>query len=172
LRTLVNPLLVGRFAGAESVAFVALAVRIAESMGTIRLAAGRIAIAALARVQEKREEFRITLQRAIYLQVITLGPLLCGFALFAPWIFRHIVGVRWTPSLAVYPFIAAAVLINSVYNVQASALFVMDRQAAVMRSYAAHVGLLSAGTVLLLPRLGMTGYGWAELLACTAYLLI
>jgi O-antigen/teichoic acid export membrane protein len=49
LRTLVNPLLVGRFAGAEAVAFVALAIRVAEALGAFRLAAGRIAIAALAR---------------------------------------------------------------------------------------------------------------------------
>jgi PST family polysaccharide transporter len=51
LRTLVNPLLVGRFAGTEAVAFVALAIRIAEALGTFRLAAGRMAIAALSRLQ-------------------------------------------------------------------------------------------------------------------------
>ena len=45
LRTLINPLLVARFAGAEAVAFVALAIRIAEALGTLRLAAGRMAIA-------------------------------------------------------------------------------------------------------------------------------
>src|SRR5262249_39326243 len=57
-RTLVNPMLVGRFAGAEAVAYVALALRIAESLGALRLAAGRIAIAVLARLQHKTEQFR------------------------------------------------------------------------------------------------------------------
>ncbi|HVO80424.1 MAG TPA: oligosaccharide flippase family protein [Terriglobales bacterium] len=172
LRTLVNPLLVGRFAGAEGVAFVGLAIRIAEALGSVRLAAGRLAIAALARLQDRREEFRRALQRALFLQVMTLGPLLGGFALVGPLVVRHVIGVRWMPSLAVFPFIAAGVLVNSIYNLQASALFVMGRQWLVMRSYLTHVLLLGAGTLLLLPRLGITAYGWAELLACAAYFMI
>jgi PST family polysaccharide transporter len=172
LRTLINPLLVGRFAGAEGVAYVALALRIAEALGTIRLAAGRMAIAALSRLQHQRAEFRTTLERAIGLQIITLGPLLCGFALAGPFAVRHVMGARWMPSLAVYPFVAAGVLANSVYNLQASALFVLGRQWTVMWSYMTHVALLSVGTHLLLPRLGIAGYGWAELLACVAYFLI
>lgn len=169
LRTLVNPLLVGKFAGAEGVAFVAFAIRTAEALGSIRLAAGRIAIAALARLQTNRERFRTALEQALFLQVITLGPLLCAFALAGSWGIRHFAGSRWMPSLIVYPFVAAGVLVNSVYNLQASALFVVGKQWLVMRSYSAHVVLLGAGTFFLLPRMGIAGYGWAELLACAAY---
>jgi len=172
LRGLVNPLLVGRFAGAEAVAFVGLAIRIAEALGTFRLAAGRIAIAALARLQARREDFRKGVEHALYLQVIILAPLLCGFALLGPSLLPHVVGARWLPSLTVYPFIAMGVLVNSVYNLQASALFVIGKQWVVMRSYAAHVAILVAVTLLLLPRLGIAGYGWAELLACVAYFVI
>lgn len=172
LRTLVNPLLVGRLVGAEGVAFVALAIRIAESLGTFRLAAGRIAIAALARLQANREEFRKTLERALYLQVVTLGPLLCSFALCGPWIVRHLLGGRWTPSLAIYPFTAAGVLVNSVYNLQASALFVIGKVRVVTEAYMAHVILLALTTAVLLPRLGIAGYGWGELIACFSYFAI
>jgi O-antigen/teichoic acid export membrane protein len=169
LRTLVNPLIVGRLMGAEGVAYVALAIRIAESLGSFRLAAGRMAIAALARLQDRRAEFRRALEQALFLQVVTLGPLLCAFALLGPYLVRHVIGVRWVPSLQVFPFAAAGVLVNSVYNLQASALFVVGKQWLVMRSYAAHVALLAATTVVLLPRLGLIGYGWAELVACSAY---
>ena len=172
LRTLVNPMLVGRLAGAEAVAFVALAIRIAEALGSIRLAAGRMAIAALARLQNKKQEFCRALERALYLQVITLGPLLCGFALLGPAIVPRVLGMRWTPSLALYPFVAAGVLVNSVYNLQASALFVVGKQWTVMQSYSAHVALLAATTLVLLPRFGLAGYGWAELIACGSYLTI
>ena len=172
LRTLVNPLLVGRFAGAEGVAFVALAIRIAEALGAIRLAAGRMAIAALARLQGRQEQFRKALERALYLQVITLGPLLCAFALLGPFILPHLVGTRWMPSLVIYPFVAAGVLVNSIYNLQASALFVVGKQWIVMHSYAAHVTLLAATTIVLIPRFGIVGYGWAELLACCSYFAI
>ena len=107
LRTLVNPLLVGRFAGADGVAFVALAIRIAEALGAFRLAAGRIAIAALARLQKRGEEFARALEQALYLQVVTLGPLLCLFAVSGPFVIHHLIGARWMPSLGIYPFIAA-----------------------------------------------------------------
>ncbi len=172
LRTLVSPLLVGRFAGVEAVAFVGLAIRIAEALGTFRLAAGRMAIAALSRLQNQHDQFCAALEQALFLQVITLGPLLCAFALLGPFVVRHLIGVRWMPSLVVYPFVAAGVLLNAVYNLQASALFVAGRPWIVMRSYLGHIALLSAGTLLLLPRLGIVGYGWAELLACGPYLLI
>jgi O-antigen/teichoic acid export membrane protein len=172
LRTLVNPLIVGRFVGAEGVAYVALAIRIAEALGSFRLAAGRMAIAALARLQDRRDEFRRTLEQALYLQVVTLGPLLCAFALLGRYIVQHVIGARWMPSMQIYPFAAAGVLVNSVYNLQASALFVVGKQWLVMRSYMAHVVLLATTTLILLPRLGLIGYGWAELVACSAYCLI
>jgi len=172
LRTLVNPLLVGRIAGPEAVAFVAFAIRIAESLGSVRLAAGRVTIASLSRLQQNMHEFRRMLERALQLQLITLGPLLCAVAILGPFLARHVLGVRWMPSLAVYPYIAAGVLVNSVYNLQASALFVVGRQWRVFQVYGVHVLILAIGTIILVPREGIVGYGWAELLACTAYLLM
>jgi len=172
LRTLVNPLIVGRIAGPEAVAFVAFAIRIAESLGSVRLAAGRVAIASLSRLQQSTLEFRGMLQRGLQLQLVTLGPLLCGVALFGPFLARHVLGTRWMPSLAVYPFIAAGVLVNSVYNLQASALFIMGRQWRVFQVYGVHVILLTVASLALVPRVGLIGYGWAELIACVAYLLL
>lgn len=172
LRGLVNPLLVGRFAGAEGVAFVALAVRIAEGLGTVRLAAGRLAVAALARLQDDQQRLQAALQRALHLQLLSLGPLLCGFALLGPVIVPRVLGVRWLPSLAVYPFVAAGVLVNSLYNLQGSALFVVGRPWVVTRCSLLHVALLAGATLFLLPRVGLAGYGWAELSACTAYIVI
>jgi O-antigen/teichoic acid export membrane protein len=172
LRTLVNPLIVGRFVGAEGVAYVALAIRIAESLGSFRLAAGRMAIAALARLQNHQEQFRQTLEQALYLQVVTLGPLLCAFAVLGRYVVQHLMGARWMAGMQIYPFAAAGVLVNSVYNLQASALFVVGKQWLVMLSYLTHVVLLGTTTVILLPRLGLIGYGWAELAACGAYCII
>jgi PST family polysaccharide transporter len=171
-RGLVNPLLVGRYGGPEAVAFVALALRITESLGAIRLAAGRMAIAALARLQRDRAEFCSMLEKALLLQLLVLGPLLCAFPFVGPYAVRHFLGVRWMPSLGVYPFVAMGVLVNSVYNLQASALFVLGHQYVVMRAYLAHVIVLGATAALLLPFQGIAGYGWAELLACGPYVLI
>lgn len=171
LRSLVNPLLVGRLVGAEGVAFVALAVRIGESLGFVRVAAGRLAIAGLSRLREEPARLRAALQNALELQVVVLGPLLCLFAVTGPYLVPRLFGQRWTPSLQVYPWVAAGVLINSVFNLQSSALFVLGEQWAVLRTYCVHVGLFGAGTLLLVAHFGLPGYGWADLLACVAYFL-
>jgi O-antigen/teichoic acid export membrane protein len=172
LRSLVNPLLVGRFAGAEGVAFVGLAIRLAEGLGFVRSAAGRLAIATLSRLQHDGRRFQSTLESAVKIQVVSLGPLLCGFALLAPLILPRMLGLRWMPSLRIYPFVAAGVLVNSVYNLQASAMYVAGQQRLVLRAYALHVSLLGAATLLLLPGFGIAGYGWAEVFACGGYALL
>lgn len=169
LRTLVNPLLVGRFIGAEGVAFVGLAIRIGEGLGFIRAAAGRLAIATLSRVREKSSELNYVLQRGLTLQILALGPLLCAFGLAGPFVIPRVLGSRWMPAMEIYPFIAAGVLVNALYNLQASALFVVGRQWIVLRGYIAQVSLLAIGTLILMPYLGLRGYGWAELVACAAY---
>jgi uncharacterized heparinase superfamily protein len=163
---------VGRFVGAEGVAYVAFAIRVAENLSFVRTAAGRLGVAALARLQHDQAKFQEALQRALQLQVLSLGPLLCGFALCGPWVVPRFLGERWLPAFQVYPFIAAGVLVNSVFNLQASALFVVGHQWAVVQAYASHVVLLAAATFFLLPQNGITGYGWAELLACAGYVFI
>ncbi len=172
LRNLVNPLLVGRLVGAEGVAFVALAVRFAEGLGFIRNAAGRLAIATLSRLQHDRQRFQSVLESALTFQLWSLGPLLCGFAVIAPLAIPRMLGSRWLVGLEIYPFVAAGVLVNSVYNLQASALYVAGRQWLVLRAYALHICLLAGGTLLLVPLRGIVGYGWAEIFACGGYALL
>jgi O-antigen/teichoic acid export membrane protein len=172
LRTLVNPLLVGRVLGVEAVAFVGLAIRLAEGLSFLRIAAGRISLAMLARLQQDAAAFRSTVQRTVQLQIAVLGPVLSLFGLVAPWVVPRIFGPRWVPALAVYPLVAAAVLANVVFGVEASALFVLCKQWKVTRAYSIHVTLLSLGACLLVPVFGIQGYGWAELVACAAYYLI
>jgi len=172
LRTVVNPLVVGRFAGAEGVAYVGLAIRIAEGLGFVRAAAGRLAIATLSRLRHDASKLRLVLERALEIQVFALGPLLCLFAAVAPVVVPRVLGSRWMPAMRVYPFLAAGVLINSLYNLQASALFVVGRQWSVFRAYILHVCILVVATVAFLPYFGLAGYGCAELAACGAYRIL
>jgi PST family polysaccharide transporter len=172
LRTLVNPLVVGRFAGAEGVAYVGLAIRIAEGLGFVRAAAGRLAIATLSRLRHDASKLRVALERALEIQVFALGPLLCLFAAAAPVVVPRVLGSRWMPAMRVYPFVAAGVLVNSLYNLQASALFVVGRQWTVLRGYMLHVCILIVASMALSPYFGLAGYGCAELAACGAYRIL
>jgi len=169
LRVLVNPLIVGHFAGPEGVAFVGLAIRIAESLGFLRAAAARLAIASLSRIQHDAELLRASLASALRGQLLFLGPLLALFAISSPLAIHRFLGDRWLPVQFIYPPVALAVLVNSIFNLQASALFVVGRQWLVWRAFTLHILLLSAAALFLVPRAGLVGYGIADVVACGAY---
>ena len=166
LRNLVNPLIVGRFLGTEAVAFVALAVRAVEGLGFVRTAVARVEIAALARLRDDPVSGGAMMQKGVRWQLFALGPAFCLLALLGPPFLPTLMGARWSSVLMVFPFVAAAALTNSIFLLEASALFVEGRQWAVTRTYLWHVAAFALGTAALVPRLGIAGYGWAELGAC------
>lgn len=75
-RDLVNPLLVGRFAGMEAVGFVALAIRLVEVLSFVKHATWRISMAALAKIQDNPPKLRLAITEGMSLQVLALGPIL------------------------------------------------------------------------------------------------
>ena len=172
LRNLVNPLIVGRFLGTEAVAFVALGVRAVEALGFVRTAVARVEIAALSRLREDPARGREMMQKGARWQIFALGPAFCLLALLGPKFLPTLMGARWSSVLLVFPFIAAAALTNSIFLLEASALFVEGRQWVVTRTYLWHVALFVSGTAVLVPRFGIAGYGWAELAACLPCFLL
>src|SRR5262249_18834162 len=126
----------------------------------------------LSRVHSSRECFRLAIQKGLELQVLTLGPFLCLFAAVAPFLIGALFGSRWKSALQVYPWVAIAILINSVFNLQASALYVLGEQWTVLRAYCLHVALFACGTFFFVSRIGIRGYGWADFVACGSYWLL
>ncbi|MBD1933252.1 MULTISPECIES: oligosaccharide flippase family protein [Cyanophyceae] len=172
LRTLINPLLVGRFAGAEAVGYVALAIRIIEILGFVKAATWRISIATLSRLQGDKERLVRAVTEGMGLQILAVGPLLVGVSWVSPWLIPLVFGDRWLPVVQVYPFIALGYLTNSLFNMHSSALYVLRRNWEVTAFHIVHMALFAGAAFLLLPRLGLIGYGWAEIVALTSYVVI
>ncbi|MDD3653295.1 MAG: oligosaccharide flippase family protein [Desulfotomaculaceae bacterium] len=172
LRTLVNPVIVGRYAGPEGVGYVALAIRLVEALSFIKGATWRLSIAAFGRIQGDYFRLKQALEEAMVLQVLALGPLLASFACITPWVLPVLFGERWNAVLYIYPFIAVSYLLNAVFSMHSSVLYVLQRNGEVTWFHIAHVLLFAGGTLLFLPRLGLIGYGVAELLALLSYLVI
>ncbi|MBE9030421.1 oligosaccharide flippase family protein [filamentous cyanobacterium LEGE 11480] len=171
-RALVNPLLVGRFAGAEAVGYVALAIRLAEVLGFVKTATWRIALSALAKFQGDRGRLIRAVNEGMGLQVLALGPLVVAFAWVAPWLMPQLFGPKWIPVVAVFPFIACGNLTNALFNMHSSALYVLKHNWAVTLFHLGHVLLFGGAALFLLPRYGFIGYGWAELVAIGSYVII
>jgi PST family polysaccharide transporter len=172
LRNLVNPLVVGRYLGAEAVGYVALAIRLVGVLGFVGGAAWRLSIPALAKVQQDLPRLRRALEEAMGLQILAQGPLLAGAALLSPWVLPAMFGDRWDSVLLVYPFIALGSLVNAVFNMHSSVLYVLQRNWAVTVFHIVYILLFAGAALLLVPRLGVLGYGVAEVAALGSYPVI
>ena len=78
LQSLINPLIVGRFAGEAAVGYVALAIRLVDVLGFAKAATYRISIAALAKVQGDRDRLRRAVTEGMGLQILVLDLCLLG----------------------------------------------------------------------------------------------
>jgi O-antigen/teichoic acid export membrane protein len=172
LRTLVNPILVGRLAGAEAVAFVALSIRFAEMLAFVKDATWRIAMATFAKLGEEPERLSRSIEEGMYLQVLAVGMPLVGFALAAPLMVGTIFGQHWLPVLAIYPFVAISYLTNALFNLHSSVLYLLRKNFKVAWFHVLHIGLFAGSALVLIPRIGYIGYGWAEICALASYPLI
>jgi len=172
LRSLVNPVLVGRLAGAEAVGYIGLAIRICEVLSFVRSAAWRIAMATLAKLNLDAERLRRSIAEGMRLQTLAVGVPLAGFAIIAPYVMPRAFGARWDPVIRVYPFIALSYLVSSVFNLHSSVLYLLRRNWSVTAFHAVHVLLFAGTAALLVPRINILGYGWAEVMALAGYVIV
>jgi len=163
---------VSRYAGAEAVGYAALAIRIADQLSFVKQVAWRLSIAALSRLQRNRERLSKAVTEGMSFQIIAVGPFLTGFGLVAPWILPLFFGPRWLPVLEVYPFIALSYLTNAMFTLHSSALYVLQRNWKVAIFHLVYISLFFGSALLLVPRLGVEGYGWAAVAAFPAYIVL
>jgi PST family polysaccharide transporter len=168
-RSLVNPLMVGRFVGVVGVGYVDLAIRFADNLGFAKVAASRVALAAMARVQEDKARLRSAARDGARLQVLAIGVLLVAFAWVAAWVVPVVFGDRWLPVLVVYPFVALESLCNSVFNMQVSILFILRRNTDVLVFHSAYLLSLVITASAFLRSHGLVGYGAGMLVALLSY---
>jgi O-antigen/teichoic acid export membrane protein len=171
-RRLVNPFIVGRFVGAEGVAFVALAIRITEVLSFAKDITWRISIAGFARLRDDLSQLGPAIATSMRLQLFSVSPLLGAFSLLAAHLVTLSFGAKWMPILVIFPFFAASVLFQSLFNTHISALYVFERNHAVALFNSLNVAVLAAGAVVLVPRHGILGYAISEILTIVTYYVL
>ncbi len=172
LRDLVNPLIVGRWAGVEGVAVVALAVRLVEAASFVKVAVWRLSLPALARLQHDSARIAIAVRDGMRLQLMLVGPALLALAVVGVPVAMWLFGPEWSGLAAVMALIAAGTLANATFNLHSSALYALGKPAEVWVFHVVFVALFVGGALLFVPRFGVSGYGFAELLAFPSYVVI
>jgi PST family polysaccharide transporter len=140
-----------------------------EILAFVKTVTWRLSVAALAKVQVDKTRLRRGMEEAMTFQVLATGPALAGFALIAPWLLPVLFGRTWDPVVDVYPFIALGYMVNAVFNMQSSVLYVLKKNRSVAWFNATHVLLFAATSLLLVPRFGLWGYATAEVVALCSY---
>jgi O-antigen/teichoic acid export membrane protein len=171
-RILVNPLIVGRYVGPEGVGYTNLAIRMVEALTFVKRVTVRLSVVAFAKVPDDYARLRRAMEEAMGLQVLAVAPLLAGFAAIAPWLVPALFGEQWDPVLIVYPFIALGYAVNATFNMPMSVLYVQGRNWSVALANIAHIVLFVGGSLILVPRLGLLGYGLAEVIGLASYAVI
>lgn len=171
-REVVNPLVVGPLLGAAAVGYVAVALRLGETLSFATRATWRIAIAVLGRVQSDLGRVRRALEEGMVLQALAAGSVLCGFSLIADEAVPVVFGERWTPALEVFPYVAASYLVMATFALHNSLLYVLRRNQRVAAINALRVASLAGLSVLLLPLIGIAGFGVALLTSQLSVVLL
>lgn len=173
IRDLVNPLVVGKLLGPESVAFVAMAIRLVGLVGFAKTAVWRVYMSFLARISHDREKMKAAVETGLSHQVLILGVTFIVFTALSPELIKGFMGERWLPLLKVLPFITAGMIVNSGFSLHASALYVIGKNNAVTLFHIIHVTLFVTAAWFFVSTMGtIIGYGCAEMAALVSYFSI
>jgi len=169
---LVNPFIVGLYLGPAAVGYVALALKLVDTMAFVRRITRRVGLVTLGKIQRDPARVARAIEDGLRYQVLVTGSMLVAFAYAAHWVIPTLFGEAWLPVLRVLPFLAAALLYYTVYTLPSTLLHVLDRSIIVSGALIARFLILVALSLLLVPRIGLTGYGVAAVAASVAYLPI
>ena len=172
MRRLINPLIVTPFAGTEAAGFVGMAEQFVFRVSIVKNLSEKMSVAALAKVQERRERVRELLGEGMRLHVLTVGLPLLAFSLVGPWLIPLMMGDKWRPVADLVPLMAIGFMVNAVFGLHTAVLQIYDRNWNVAIFNAVMMAVLFGTAAALVPRIGVLGYGWAEVMTVPTYLLI
>jgi O-antigen/teichoic acid export membrane protein len=165
---LISPLIVGNVLGPAGVGVVALTQRIADALSILQKASWRLAIVAFSKIQNDLPRVRRALDEAMTVQILFFGPMLAIFGAVAVWVVPFVFGHRWDQALDIFPFVAVNAIGVSVLSAQAAVFFARGQTANVSRVNFAKLVIAAGTAAVLVPLLGLPGYGLALVLSLAA----
>lgn len=171
-RSLVNSVLVGGLLGVEAVGFVNLAIRLVEILSLIRNATWRLSLVAIARLKNDKARLLNAISDGMEVQVLAMGIPLVIFISADEQLFNIMFGPRWAPALSLFPFIAVAILTNTMFTLHFSSFYIFKRNWDVAVFHILNLVLFGTGAYFLIWEFGLIGYGIAELIALPSYVVL
>jgi O-antigen/teichoic acid export membrane protein len=168
---LANPLVVGHFFGATGVGYVALASRLVDTLGFAQRATWRLGLVALSKVQTEGERARRGVEEGMVLQVLAVAVPIATVAMVGKWLIPFVFGPQWLPAVSVFALLGVARILNGPLTVQMALLFSRGRNQVVVVAGVLTTILIFGAAFLLVPPLGVDGYGVAAIISTSGFLL-
>lgn len=172
LRLLVLPLIIAPAFNAHTVGIISLANRIAESLNIIRDTMRRIALNAIAQVQDNSDKCKRILLDGISYQIISLWAILFIFILLAPYCLEFVLNKKWVGILGLLPYVAAYTLYNSFNTIPTAFLYIKDKTYYVAGLFFVQHILIILGAYFLTKEFGIVGYAYSILIPLPLILLL
>ena len=171
LAVVVNPMVVGTFAGAAGVGYVSFARNLIQTVGFARRSAYRLGIVTMSQIRrEDPSRFTKGLEQGTFLLTLGVALPFAVFGVFAHWLIPGIFGHEWSAAIPVFCWLSAAALIGSIPNIESSTFYALGRNGVVAVSAFLNTALLAVISVGLVKLWGVDGFGVASLACTVSYL--
>jgi hypothetical protein len=150
---------------------VALTLRLVTAVGAMREIIRRLSLPGMRRMIGDPAQLRSFAERARDAQVFLVGLPLLAFSFIMPLLDEWGIGRSWDGVTKVYPLLAIACVVSTFSVLPFCALVILRQRRLMVANSAAQLLTLFAAAAVLTPRLGIMGYGMAEIVAAFVSLI-
>ncbi len=169
LKNLRVPLLVSRLLGVEAAGLISIAIRLANQLAILQMVVRRMSISVMAKLIDDPDKTRNAISQGMAYQALLIGPVCAVFSCISAWIIPIMFSEKWLISAKIFPFIALGTMVSAIFELHGSTLYATGHNYEVARKNLWFVGTLWLASLLLMPTLGLWGYGLAEIIALPSY---
>ncbi len=158
---LINPIVVGRFYGSTGVGYVALALRLIDTLSFAQRATWRLGLVALSKVRAQTDRLVRGIEQGMVLQLLATSVPVLGACVLANWLIPFAFGQQWAPMIPVFAWLAVSKITTAPMTVQFAVLYSASRNAVVALGTLINLIANFVLALLLVPALGIVGLGVA-----------
>jgi O-antigen/teichoic acid export membrane protein len=171
-KALINPIVVGRFYGSVGIGYVALAIRLIDTLSFAERATWRLGLVALSKVRGQTERLVRGIEQGMVLQVLMTSVPILGACLLANRLIPFAFGKEWAPMIPVFAWLAVSKITTAPMTVQFAVLYSASRNAVVAVGTLINLIVTFVLALLLVPALGIVGVGVAFAIGGVSWLPI
>ncbi|HXY28158.1 MAG TPA: oligosaccharide flippase family protein [Acidimicrobiales bacterium] len=167
---LINPIVVGYFYGSTGVGYVALALRLIDTLGFALRATWRLGLVALSKVRSQTDRLVRGIEQGMTLQLLATAAPVLAACILANWLIPFLFGHKWVPIIPVFAWLAVGRITTAPLTVEFAVLYNAARNTEVAVGTLLNLVLTFVLALVLVPALGINGYAVATVIGIVAWI--